>query len=267
MPGERVEAEGEPVHLRDRTWASSEVSAGLAAARAELGVVAEVGDEDDRAAVPYHLQVNVDMYSENNRRARFALKQSLHVGEAVERWRHLVGGQGPEGACLPVSRRVYMRLSGAVFLAVLGEDAGADTLEENWEADSGGQSQLAPDQFFDAIFELADIWCQTVEESEYVEFLNRTLWDTYQILSQLAPLDCEGGLGEGGKEAGGRARQEVSGRRDAREVAEELKQLGFGGKADAGHQVEVEHELEEHAATTEEAEFVRKFMSKMELQG
>jgi hypothetical protein len=55
---------------------------------------------------------------------------------------------------------------------------------------------------WEAIFELADIWCEGVEADEYVEFLNRTLWDTLQVLEAL-PADGGGG-GAGGGAGGGR---------------------------------------------------------------
>lgn len=50
--------------------------------------------------------------------------------------------------------------SGAVFVSVVGEDADAETLQENWTTDSKGQPQLNSAQYFEAIFELADIWCE-----------------------------------------------------------------------------------------------------------
>ena len=118
--------------FRAHTYATSELSAELAAARD--AIVAEVADEDERGAVPYHLQVDTSMYTREAKLKRLALKRHPRVAAAVTRWHLLVGydalpGQGTfEG----VGHRTYMRLSGAVFTALLGTDTDAATLHERW---------------------------------------------------------------------------------------------------------------------------------------
>jgi len=66
-----------PAKLRENTFATNELSAGLAAARAQI--TAEVASEEDKANVPYNKQVNVEMYSEENRQKRLLLKQDTEV--------------------------------------------------------------------------------------------------------------------------------------------------------------------------------------------
>ena len=66
------------------------------------------------------------------------------------------------GAFDGVSHRAYMRLSGAVFTALLGTDTDADVLEESWTVDCKGKAALDANDFFEAVFELADIWCQVL---------------------------------------------------------------------------------------------------------
>jgi len=92
---------------------------------------------------------------------------------------------------------------------------------------------------------------QGVEPEEYIQFLNLTLWDTYQILASLPPLPAASGSGGGG---GGEASNV---KRAAAEVAEELRGLGLGGNANGTDQGEVELELQGEAASEEEAAAVR----------
>lgn len=127
----------DPGKVRDNTFATDELSAGLKAARNEL--TSQVDSEEDRANIPYNKQVNVDMYSEENRQKRLLLKKDNEIIAAIDRWKILVG---VEDAVKSVGMRAYMRLSGAVFVAVLGEDADANVLEDNWTADSKGLSTL-----------------------------------------------------------------------------------------------------------------------------
>ena len=105
------------------------------------------------------------------RTKRQALKAHRRVIDAVDRWwvTIVVGGRGGgdgagsggggdasrpgpggggggsgggHGAATPLSRgggtlvgeRLYMRMSGAVYVALLGEDADAECLLENWQA-------------------------------------------------------------------------------------------------------------------------------------
>jgi hypothetical protein len=121
-------AEEEPA-FRAHTYATSELSAELAAARD--AIVAEVADEEERGTVPYHMQVDTSMYTREAKLQRLALKRHPGVRAAVARW-HLLVGYALPGAFDGVGHRVYMRLSGAVFTALLGTDADAATLHDRW---------------------------------------------------------------------------------------------------------------------------------------
>lgn len=64
--------------LREHTFATSELSAQLAAARA--AIVAELEDEEHRGSVPYHRQVDTSMYTAEAKQKRLALKTHPEVG-------------------------------------------------------------------------------------------------------------------------------------------------------------------------------------------
>ncbi|KAF4318775.1 hypothetical protein BBO99_00007054 [Phytophthora kernoviae] len=48
------------------------------------------------------------------------------------------------------------------------------TIREDWIRDSKGESTMGFADFFDSVFELADLWCETIDVEEYIAFL-RTL--------------------------------------------------------------------------------------------
>lgn len=47
------------------------------------------------------------------------------------------------------------------------------TIHEDWKRDSKGESEMSFANFFDSVFELADLWCETIDVDEYVDFLRR----------------------------------------------------------------------------------------------
>ena len=64
---------------------------------------------------------------------------------------------------------------GAIYLSLVGENIDSATLEENWVADSKGASYLDESRFFEAVFELADVWVDSIDGDEYADFLERVL--------------------------------------------------------------------------------------------
>ena len=49
--------------------------------------------------------------------------------------------------------------------------------EEDWLDDNKGKEQMDYPDFFDALFELADMWCDTVDAGDYARLLNQLLED------------------------------------------------------------------------------------------
>ena len=48
------------------------------------------------------------------------------------------------------------------------EEEAKSAVHEDWATDSRGKGYLTRDMFIDAVFELADVWTKTCEESEHV---------------------------------------------------------------------------------------------------
>ena len=49
--------------------------------------------------------------------------------------------------------------------------------EEDWLDDNKGKPQMDYPDFFDAMFELADMWCDTVDAGDYAKLLQQLLED------------------------------------------------------------------------------------------
>ncbi|GMF10040.1 unnamed protein product [Phytophthora lilii] len=47
------------------------------------------------------------------------------------------------------------------------------TIQEDWVRDSKGEPVMSFANFFDSVFELADLWCETIDVDEYIAFLQR----------------------------------------------------------------------------------------------
>ncbi|KAG1683411.1 hypothetical protein DVH05_015318 [Phytophthora capsici] len=47
------------------------------------------------------------------------------------------------------------------------------TIQEDWVRDSRGEAIMGFANFFDSVFELADLWCETIDVEEYIDFLRR----------------------------------------------------------------------------------------------
>lgn len=46
-------------------------------------------------------------------------------------------------------------------------------IEDDWKRDAKGESIMSFANFFDSTFELADLWCESIDVDEYVDFLQR----------------------------------------------------------------------------------------------
>merc|ERR1712146_695186 len=50
-----------------------------------------------------------------------------------------------------------------------------EAADADWDADCAGHDVLTRESFFGAVFELADIWCRTLDFHEYLNFIDMLL--------------------------------------------------------------------------------------------
>jgi len=148
-------------------------------ALAEQKVKTELA-EDEKDKVCYTAQGNDEYYSDENLQLRYTLMQSERVQQAVGWWFALVCGdvkQGPYGSGR-VSKKAYKTMAIKIQLALVPdvtyEEAEA-CADDDWEDDSKGEDTMGWEEFFASLFQLVDLWTDSVEENDYVEFLDTTL--------------------------------------------------------------------------------------------
>lgn len=159
--------------------------------------------EDIQTFAPYSKQVNLAMYSDENLLKRDKLRSNPKIIAILDKWwlntKKDIDTNGVEG----ISRNNYISLSMAIYYVLMMMNSQEDqayishpesptnfnqpTLldarkcaEEDWSNDSKGNSYITKEIFMDSIFELADLWCESVRAMEYIEFLERMFTRIYE---------------------------------------------------------------------------------------
>lgn len=78
----------------------------------------------------------------------------------------------------------YFAIFLKVYKAMVDEFSMAEAskaVRDDWQDDCGGKGYLTAESFMDAVFELADVWTETTDAAEYVQFLRRLLDDVTTV--------------------------------------------------------------------------------------
>ncbi|GLE03822.1 hypothetical protein PINS_up012733 [Pythium insidiosum] len=139
----------------------------------ENGVVLLTEDLYRRAAGERDAQELMN-YTPEALALRFSLRNDPNVLEAVRRlW--LV--ELPRTAMGCIDQRgyasVFRRIAKSLDAKTFRKRRLDKLLDEDWKRDSKGENEMSFANFFDSIFELADLWCDTIDANDYVAFLER----------------------------------------------------------------------------------------------
>ena len=121
----------------------------------------DVGDpdiSDDALDARCSLRYNRDVVAE--------LRRFIHILEAYQRKHKL--------PLAIVKEQLYKDVFTKVCLAMTKkatEKQMAKIVNEDWDFDCRGRDSMSTEQVKDALFELADMWCDTVDATEYIGFL------------------------------------------------------------------------------------------------
>ena len=144
-------------------------------------VVTEVGDASSLTSIPLHQQGDAALSSPEAFKLRSKLRRNMSVLASLNKWWEaaLSSARVSRPEATDLSRDDYVKVYRAISVELLEEDfdeaeAEAEALEE-WAKDSGNASSMEQKQFFDAIFEICDMYCMTLEASEYASFSNELL--------------------------------------------------------------------------------------------
>ena len=122
-------------------------------------------------STPYYLQGDEDMETADALQARAALKKDKRVIKSINMfWKSFKKNNRME-----VEKEQYVKFLVRVCKLVIpsfDEEDAKRTAESDWLRDSKGQRTLSYSAFFDAFFELADVWCPNINGREYAEFLD-----------------------------------------------------------------------------------------------
>ncbi|GAX74551.1 hypothetical protein CEUSTIGMA_g2001.t1 [Chlamydomonas eustigma] len=165
----------------DKEAFKAESEQALSAALAGVSEVKlHVEDVRDLQKINYLHQGNAGLYTEEAVKQRHDLRTDGGLMEAVRTWwRYL---PKDETAKLPqVTKPVYCAMVVIIQMVLLPRfkmkgDINYDP-EEDWLDDNKGQDSMGFPDFFDAMFELADMWCESMSASDYTALLSQLLLD------------------------------------------------------------------------------------------
>lgn len=138
----------------------------------EQSVIAEAEEEDADINMSYRNQANLELYSSENMRMRESNKYNEAVVKAIDDfWASL-----PKTLHANINKSIYTwfnRKLYFMFVASATEDDFQRTVHEDWRNDAVWSHVMTKRSFSDAIFNLADLWCETVDPKEYADFIRR----------------------------------------------------------------------------------------------
>ncbi|TMW55329.1 hypothetical protein Poli38472_013220 [Pythium oligandrum] len=139
----------------------------------EDGVVVLTEDLYRRAAGERDAQELLN-YTPEALALRFSLRNDPMVLEAVKQlW--MIEMPRDEMGCIDQRgyASVFRRIAKSLDAKAFRKKRLDRLLDEDWKRDSKGESEMSFANFFDSIFELADLWCETIDADDYVSFLER----------------------------------------------------------------------------------------------
>lgn len=146
----------------------------LPAARREADIPAEALLFKFEGSRDYHLEGWTGWEADDMLRKRRMLRRSLKIQSAVVRFWSLLGDIAPDScASFEAYTAVHRRVT-AVLAPELTDAEAHQAAMEDWDEDVGGtDEQISLQQYARGLFSIADLWTDSVEESEYVDFLTK----------------------------------------------------------------------------------------------
>ena len=173
-----------------------------------------VTEVHEQSGVAYLQQGDEVFYSEVMVRRRLELVNDPDIRVAVALWWNVMPKSyrvldpfTPSGQQQLVEKAEYVVMNVKIQRALATDPfdflSALQSAEEDWIDDCHGKDALDEAAFRSALFQLADIWVDSVEPCDYVQFLQCLLWRvaqcppwppaTWREDSLIVPLDLEGG--------------------------------------------------------------------------
>ena len=111
---------------------------------------------------------DMKQYSRENLAKRDKLRRSTLINVVVAEWWNSVSEDDK------IDKVLYKEIFTPLYFRLVRQGtlrAAKIAVEDDWNVDSGGHPYLDQDRFFFSLFSLADTWCDTSKEGDYVDFL------------------------------------------------------------------------------------------------
>ncbi|GAX76045.1 hypothetical protein CEUSTIGMA_g3488.t1 [Chlamydomonas eustigma] len=166
----------------DKDAFASETGQAINAAKSGTsGVKLVVEDERDLKNTNYMKQGDADLYTDEAIQNRHKIRVDPRVIDVIRDWWKFIPKEHPEQGIPYLTKPVYCAMVVIIQMMLLPRfkmegDIEYDP-EEDWLDDNKGQDVMGYPDFFDALFELADMWCETVSAVDYATLLSKLLED------------------------------------------------------------------------------------------
>ena len=128
-------------------------------------------ERDSRLSQPYWVMGDDTMETELALAQRSSLRTHPAVQDALRRLGNAAFERDGEGLVSQAEyTRVHARMS-QVLAPSMSEAEAAEAAAKEWVNDSGGQDRIDDSRINEALFQLVDLWCQTMQPEEYLSFL------------------------------------------------------------------------------------------------
>ena len=126
------------------------------------------------------MEGDLSLYTPAQVLARGRLRRQPRIEELLQCWWHASAAHDNADGDDVLDKAEYEALYTRLLAAFdedgddandLADEAARAAFEEDWVKDSGGDGAIDEEEFKDAIFELADHWCEGVDAIEYIEYL------------------------------------------------------------------------------------------------
>ncbi|KAL1527514.1 hypothetical protein AB1Y20_008904 [Prymnesium parvum] len=128
--------------------------------------------ENADAETPYWQQGNEDFETED----MLAMRAALRHDESIKRELRKFWAVYHKDAHGKITKEEYLHVHTKYCLVLIPDISPADARaagEEDWAGDADGHETMSQKQLFKCLFELADMWCTSVDASEYASFLRK----------------------------------------------------------------------------------------------
>ncbi|KAL9646456.1 hypothetical protein ABK040_006453 [Willaertia magna] len=148
----------------------------------DKGIVTKISEQPLKESIPYHNQGNLQLYTDENLKKRLALKSEPAIIHIIAHWWKATTKTNKKPR---ISKKTYVSLAMTIYTNLMPMDCGKTledarkNAEEDWKEDSEGMNTMDFEQFFNAIFQLADIWTESTNMLEYLEFLTSLFEKVY----------------------------------------------------------------------------------------